>query len=80
MTSTWIQFPCLQLSPRWAVLVINMERLLEHFLNRKFMCLKGLKLCSCLQVRNAFTSDNLYDVQSLPRSMAFFLPKVPPPS
>jgi hypothetical protein len=75
-TSTCLQFPFVEASDKWTLLTLDLRLILLLYLNKRFMYTKGFKLCAHMFVRGVFTSANLYDHQSLPRDMLFFLAKV----
>lgn len=68
----------------WTIACIDIEHHLEHYnLFTKgaiksysgIHTLRGIQICSNLHVRGIYTSSNVYDWQSLPKDLAFKLPK-----
>lgn len=43
--------------PAWMMLCLDLKSILAVHLNRKYGCLKSLRICANLTVRNCFTSD-----------------------
>uniref|UniRef100_S4RVZ0 WD repeat domain 90 n=1 Tax=Petromyzon marinus TaxID=7757 RepID=S4RVZ0_PETMA len=100
-TNTWLQFPFLnELQPpttddrgpapgnvRWTCLMLDLHHVLSCYLSQCYSHVKSVKLCSCMMVRNIFTSDAVYQpglssqfpsrmpVTPMPREMAFPVPK-----
>jgi len=75
-----LQIP-LQIQPeRWTIVAINVGKLLEdnsiYVPNQPHsFFLRSLQLCSTVNVRGVFTSDIEYQVNTLPKDLAFKLPK-----
>ncbi len=64
------------MTDKWTVLTLDLKSILLLYLNRRFVSVKGFKLCAHMFVRNVFTSNNLYNEIDFPRDMQFFLAKV----
>ena len=72
-------------SARWTLLVLDLRAILSKHLRAKFACLKNIKICANLLIKNVFTSDIEYSpvlaearmgqTRALPRDMAFPLAK-----
>lgn len=58
------------------MLQLDLVGLLAAYTAQQFLYLKGLRLCANMMVKAAFTSDNMYTLDSLPRDVALFVPKV----
>ena len=70
-----LQFPYVDASSRWCVLVLDVQQILLLYLNRRFAHIKALKLCANMCVRGVYTSATLYCPSTLPRDMQLFVPK-----
>lgn len=57
-------------SDKWTVLALDLRGILKARTGRVFRCLKGMQICSRMLVKNAYTSDTIYDPQV---STAFLL-------
>ena len=67
-----------RLGRQWSVLAIDLPAMLQLHVDPpkgqqppSFASLRGLTFCSHLKVRGAFTSDNAYTPETLPREMSF---------
>ncbi|XP_065826313.1 WD repeat-containing protein 90-like isoform X2 [Oscarella lobularis] len=65
-TATSLQIPFIPSSPvpgesRWAFLILDLKSTLTKYQNRRYQCVKNVKLCANLLVKNLFTSDILFD-------------------
>lgn len=74
-----VELPCL-LTQKWTVLALDLPLLLEKYGAdgydaSNFLSTKSIQLCSTLNVRNIFTSDNIYRPDFMEPEMAFKLPK-----
>uniref|UniRef100_A0A8C4QWK5 CFA20 domain-containing protein n=1 Tax=Eptatretus burgeri TaxID=7764 RepID=A0A8C4QWK5_EPTBU len=47
-------------SSRWTCLVLDLLAILSVYLTQQYSSLKAIKLCSCLLLKNVFTSDVIY--------------------
>jgi WD40 repeat protein len=70
-----------RLSKKWTTLALDLPALLAAHAGgpsvtaEKFLCLKSVQMCSKMDVRNVFTSDELYRHDSLPKAMVMPVPK-----
>lgn len=48
-------------SVRWTVLCFDLQQVLALFANKKYLCLKSIRLCANLCLKNLFTSDLLFE-------------------
>eukprot|EP00055_Hartaetosiga_balthica_P015764 m.95575 g.95575 ORF g.95575 m.95575 type:complete len:1922 (-) comp8952_c0_seq2:138-5903(-) len=74
-TSTWLQFPMVDQSPKWTLFVLDIVMILAIYLNKKFVCVKSIQLCASMNVRGIFTTDKVYSEHKLPPGMKMFVPK-----
>ena len=74
-TSTCLQFPYVESSALWTVLVLDLQAILTLYVNRRFTYLKGIRLCANMFVRNIFTSSTCYSPETLPKDALLFVPK-----
>ncbi|KRX04875.1 WD40-repeat-containing domain [Pseudocohnilembus persalinus] len=85
-TGNVLQIPFPKSAPqKWTIMVIDVAYHLESFglfdntkINQfqGIHQLKSIQICSQVLIRNIYTSDNIYKIQTLPREMNF---KIPPP-
>ena len=73
-TPTWLQFPCVDLTPRWTLLVLDLKAILEQYVSRQFLYLKGVRLCANMYVRTLVTSPTRYEERELPRPLHMYIP------
>ena len=70
-----------RISKKWTTLALDLPKLLEEhaggpaLTSDKFLCLKSIQICSKMDVRNVFTSDELYRHDSMPTPMVMPVPK-----
>ena len=74
-TSTCLQFPYVESSARWTVLVLDLQAVLALYVNRRFTYIKGIRLCANMFVRNIITSSTCYTPETMPRDAQLFVPK-----
>lgn len=60
---------------RWTVFALDFGKILENFYSRSYMMLKGITMCSNMVFRNAYTSDIVYNQNTLARDMFLPVPK-----
>lgn len=69
---------------KWTILCIDIEHHLQNYglfpkdafkSFQKIYVLKGLQVCSDIEIRGVYTSDNLYNIKTLPKEMDFKIPK-----
>eukprot|EP00002_Diphylleia_rotans_P027250 TRINITY_DN5458_c0_g1_i4.p1 TRINITY_DN5458_c0_g1~~TRINITY_DN5458_c0_g1_i4.p1 ORF type:complete len:980 (-),score=137.24 TRINITY_DN5458_c0_g1_i4:162-3101(-) len=70
-SSRLIQFPCPNFPSRWTIMVVDAPTILHGYSIHQYRCMKSVQFCSNMLVRNFYTSDTLFDFETLPRDMAF---------
>eukprot|EP00854_Cymbomonas_tetramitiformis_P025547 gene25547-31224_t len=67
-----VQLPWEPTQSRWYVLVLDLQRILDEYCQppEMFETLKAIQICSCITVRNLYTSDKHFTAQTLSREMA----------
>jgi hypothetical protein len=75
-TSTWLQLPFVDKLHKWTVFALDLAAVVDVYMNRRFACVKSIRACSNLYLRNVFTSHTLFTPETLPHQFAFFLAKV----
>ena len=48
-------------STRWTLLCLDMQYILSVYLNKHFLYLKSIRLCSTMFAKNVFTSNIYYE-------------------
>jgi len=48
------------ISTQWTVLCLDLQEILNTYLNRRYAYIKSMKLCANLMIKNLFTSDTYY--------------------
>ncbi len=74
-----VELPCL-LTQKWTVLALDLPFLLQKYGadgydETSFLSTRSIQMCSTLNVRNIFTSDNIYRPDFMEPEMALKLPK-----
>lgn len=64
-----LQLPLTIEAGKWAVVVVHLPSLIADYTPFKYSSLCSLQLCANLSVRNVWTTDTLYQPESLPREM-----------
>ena len=67
-----IQIPLQLHEAGWKIVALDMVDTLKLATTSPFVSLRSVQICSSLHIRNMFTSDNLYNWQTLPREMLLF--------
>ena len=69
MVGNVLQYPC-ELSSKWTTICVDMAEVFRRSKNSQFKCLKGIRVCSNIFMRNMLTSETLFDKNSqLPRDL-----------
>lgn len=73
-----VQVPLELKSDRWSCIILDLEELIKRsalfpptYQVEGCHTLKSMTLCANLQIRGVYTSDNLYEVETLPSDMRF---------
>lgn len=48
------------ISTQWTVLCLDLQEILNTYLNRRYAYIKSMRLCANLMIKNLFTSDTYY--------------------
>ncbi|XRB08526.1 centriole proteome protein [Pycnococcus provasolii] len=64
-----VQLPFVVNSTRWTVLAVDLGAIVSPYTRAPYECIKAIQLCANMAVRNVFTSDEKYNLRTLPRDM-----------
>ncbi len=65
-----LQYP-ISLSDKWSVLLLQLDAIVAQHTTYNFKSVKSIQFCANMHVRGALSSDNVYEMETLPRDFAF---------
>ena len=65
-----LQYP-ISLSDKWSILLLQLDAIVAQHTSYNFKSVKSIQFCANMHVRGALSSDNFYDVDTMPRDFAF---------
>jgi len=64
-----LQYP-ISLSDKWSILLLQLDTIVAQHTTYNFKSIKSIQFCANMHVRGALSSDNFYDIDTMPRDFA----------
>ena len=64
-----LQYP-ISLSDKWSILLLQLDAILAQHTTYNFKSIKSIQFCANMHVRGALSTDNFYDIDTMPRDFA----------